>query len=139
MAPKGFEIGTDVDEALQFVRGFYEPLCMGEPTALTLKKHGQVVAAALYDGFTGGNVFIQVAGSPGTPWLTRAALRWAFGYPFSQLGVERVSAWVEADNERAIKFNEHVGFTLEHTLPRAGRKGQAVHLYRMFREDCRYA
>lgn len=137
--PDDFEISTDVCEALKFLSGFFEPFHLGAPAGLTLKKHGVAVAAAVYDGYTGGNVFIQVAGSPGTPWLTRSALRWAFIYPFQQLKVERLSAWVEEDNERAIRFNEHVGFTLEHVLPRAGRKGQAVRLYRMFKEECRYA
>lgn len=137
-APEDFEISTDVEEALSFLRGYYEPLHLGAPAGLTLKKHGAPAAAAVYDGFTGSNVFIQVAGSPGKPWLTRAALRWTFIYPFQQLQVQRLSAWVEEDNEQAIRLNRHVGFTLEATLPRAGRKGQAVHLYRMFKEDCRY-
>lgn len=137
-APEGFEIGTDICDALRFLSGFYEPMHLGAPSGLTLKKHGKIVAAAVYDGYTGSNVFIQVAGTPGTPWLTRAAIGWAFVYPFKQLRCERLTAWIEASNVRSARFAEKLGFTLECTLPRAGRRAQDVHLYRMFREDCRY-
>lgn len=137
-APKHFEIGTDLDEALAFVAKHYQPLRYVGQTALTLKKRGHVVAAALYDGYTGGNINVQVAGTPGIPWLTRAAIGWAFAYPFVQLGCERLSAWIEIDNEPSCRFAEKLGFKLEHTLPRAGREAQAVCLYRMFKEECRY-
>jgi len=139
MAPAGFQISTDVCDAIRFISRFYVPLSMGAPYGMTLTRRGEAIGAVLYNGFTGGNVWMQGAGTPGKPWLTRAGLKWMFHYPFHQMKVERISTWVEEDNEPSIKFTEHLGFVREHVLPRAGRHGQAAFIYRMFREDCRYA
>lgn len=137
-APDDFEITADAKEAASFIRRYYRPMEYVGQTGLVLRKHGETAAAALYDGFTGANIWIQAAGLPGKPWLTRAALRWAFLYPFVQLGALRVSAWVESDNARSIRLCRHLGFVQEATLERAGRQGQAVFLFRMFREECLY-
>jgi hypothetical protein len=139
MVPEGFEVGVDVEAARQYCSKFYQPLVYEGQTGLCLLKHGEVVAAVLYDGFNGHNVWMQVAGSPGTPWLTRAALRWSMIYPFHQMGVGRISAMVDANNKASSRFCEHLGFVHECTLPRASLSGGGLMIYRMFREECRYA
>jgi RimJ/RimL family protein N-acetyltransferase len=70
--------------------------------------------------------------------MTREYLRYCFHYPVVECGVDRVSGWVEASNEAARRFVEHLGFREEARLKGAARDGGDVILYVMWREDCRY-
>lgn len=103
-----------------------------------LEKDARLVAGVVYEGFTGHNIFMHVAAEPGGKWLTRGFLSAAFAYPFDQLGVDRVTGWVEASNERARRFDEHLGFTPEAVLKGAATDGGDVIIYTMWRKDCRY-
>jgi RimJ/RimL family protein N-acetyltransferase len=50
-----------------------------------------------------------------------------------------MSTWVEADNHASRCFCTNLGFTAEAVLQKAGREGVDVIIYRMFRQECRYA
>ena len=99
----------------------------------------EVIAAVVYDEYNGQNIFMHVAARPGRRWMTRQFLHTAFHYPFVQLGVQRITGWVEASNLDARKFDEHLGFRHEATLIKAAPDGGDVCLYVMHREWCRYA
>lgn len=105
---------------------------------LGLEEDGELVAGVLYEGFNGQNVWMHVAAEPGGKWLTRAFLEICFDYPFNQMGVKRVSGYVEAKNSAARRFDEHLGFRQEAVLSGAASDGGDVILYAMRREDCRY-
>lgn len=105
---------------------------------LGLERDGELVAGVLYEGYTHHNIWMHVAGKPGSRWMTREYLRYCFHYPFVELGCRRVSGWVEASNEAARRFDEHLGFKEEARLKGAARDGGDVILYVMWREDCRY-
>lgn len=103
-----------------------------------LEKAGELVAGVLYEGYTHHNIWMHVAAAPGRQWLNREFLRYCFHYPFVELGCRRVSGWVEASNEDARKFDEHLGFKEEARLKGAARDGGDVILYVMWRSECRY-
>jgi RimJ/RimL family protein N-acetyltransferase len=98
-----------------------------------------VIAASGYDMWTGSNIFMHLASDGSSKWLTRHGLHEAFKYPFVTLGCKRITLWVEADNIASRYLVAHFGFTLEATLEKAGRDGVDVLIYRMFRQECRYA
>ncbi|NVN99288.1 MAG: GNAT family N-acetyltransferase [Geobacteraceae bacterium] len=106
--------------------------------AIGLEKDGKLVAGVIYEGFNGFNVWMHVAAEPGRHWLTRDFLGAAFLYPFVQLNCNRVSGYVEAWNEDAKRFDEHLGFKQEAILKGAASDGGDVILYVMPREGCRY-
>lgn len=103
-----------------------------------LERGGQLVAGALYEGYTGHNIWVHLAGDPGGRWMNRQFLRAGFAYPFLQLGCRRLSGWVEASNAQARRFDEHIGFKLEAVLKGAGRDGDDVMVYVMWRDECRF-
>lgn len=105
---------------------------------LGLEKDGELVAGVLYEGYNQHNVWMHVAAEPGAKWLNRDFLRYSFHYPFVELGCKRVSGYVEASNELARRFDEHLGFRQEAILEGAASDGGDVILYVMRREDCRY-
>lgn len=103
-----------------------------------LEEDGKLIAGVAYEGFNGSNVWMHVAAVPGARWMTREYLTICFAYPFNQLGVRRVSGYVEANNTAARRFDEHLGFKPEATLKGAGKNDGDVLIYCMRREDCRY-
>ena len=105
---------------------------------LGLERDGELVAGVLYEGWNGVNVWMHVAAAPGRRWMNKEFLRYCFHYPFNELGCRRVSGSVDASNEEARRFDEHLGFKQEAVLHGAAADGGDVILYVMRREDCRY-
>lgn len=103
-------------------------------------KNGCLVAGVVYNEYNHVNINMHVA-SVGRHWLSREFLWAAFDYPFNQLGVKRISAFVEDDNRAAIRFDEHLGFKHEARMVGAyehdGKVGDIL-LLKMLREDCRW-
>ena len=107
-------------------------------TAIGLRKDGELVAGAVFEGFNGRNVWVHLAGSPGARWMTRDYLRACFAYAFLVCEVDRLSGWVDASNTQARHLNEHFGYQVEATLTGAAADGGDVLIYVMRREDCRF-
>jgi RimJ/RimL family protein N-acetyltransferase len=107
-------------------------------TAIGLRKDGELVAGAIFEGFNGRNVWVHLAGAPGARWMTRDYLRACFAYAFLVCGVQRLSGYVDASNTQARKLNEHFGYRIEATLAGAAADGGDVLIYMMRREDCRF-
>jgi len=128
----------DVPEVLAFVREYMPFQAVEGMQAIGLKKDEQLIAGVLYEGFNGHNVWMHVAAVPGKRWLNREFLRACFAYPFVQLGVQKVRGYVEASNDDARRFDEHLGFRVEAVLEGAARNGGNVLLYVMDRSECRY-
>lgn len=128
-----------VEPIFNFVRRYVPGLPRFENmTGIGLRKHGELVAGVIYEGFNGRNVWMHVGAVPGRSWLNRAYLTACFAYPFAQLGVDRVSGWVYASNLDARRFDEHLGFQEEARLTGAAPDGGDVLIYAMRKKDCRF-
>lgn len=103
-----------------------------------LEKDGELIAGALYEGFNGQNVWAHLAGKPGKRWMNREFLWYGFHYPFNEMGVKRISGYVNASNTDARRLNEHFGYQEEARLKGAAPDGGDVILYVMWRENCRF-
>lgn len=97
-------------------------------------RDGKLIAGVAYEGFTGHNIFVhqRVEESPSRNYWWMVT-----DYPFNQLGCSRMTGLVEADNQKARRLNEKIGFELEGVMHRAGREGQDVLIYVMWKEKCR--
>lgn len=113
-------------------------LRLGSKGIINRAANNEVLAAVLYDGYNGANIFPHIASRPGSRWLTRDFLRVMFHYPFVQLGCRRMTALVDMSNTRSRRFNKHLGFAPEAILKGAGSDGGDALVSVMFREDCRY-
>lgn len=103
-----------------------------------LEKDGELIAGALYEGYNGHNVWVHLAGAPGRKWMNRQFLWYGFHYPFNEMGVKRLSGYVNAGNTDARRLNEHLGYEEEARLKGAAPDGGDVILYVMWRENCRF-
>jgi RimJ/RimL family protein N-acetyltransferase len=129
---------ADLYRSLQFYNSImYLPESVGMK-AVGLERDGKMVAAAIYEGFNSQNVWVHLAAEPGARWMTREYLRYCFHYPFNEMGVKRLSGYVNASNTQARKLNEHFGYQQEAVLRGAAPDGGDVILYVMWRTDCRF-
>lgn len=117
----------------------YMPMAMvAGMKGVGLEKDGELIAGALYEGFNGQNVWAHLAGKPGKRWMNRQFLWYGFHYPFNEMGVKRISGYVNASNTEARRLNEHFGYQEEARLKGAAPDGGDVILYVMWRENCRF-
>lgn len=129
---------SDVVRVLSFFRE-HEPIEMrSDFKAIGLERNDELIAGVLYDSFNGHNMCIHVAGRPGTMWLQPQLLRYAFYYPFVELGVRRLTGLVKETNLAARKLDEHLGFVEETRLRGAADDGSDLIVYVMWKDDCRY-
>jgi RimJ/RimL family protein N-acetyltransferase len=68
--------------------------------------------------------------------LKHKFLELCFEYMFIVEGVERVYGLVPANNEKAVKFNTHIGFTEKARMEEAYEKGVDYLLMELKQENC---
>lgn len=131
-------IVSDPARVWAFVNQYTPVAIMSGMKGLGLEREGELVAGVLYEGYNGHNVWMHVAAEPSKRWLNREYLRYCFYYPFVEMGVKRLTGYVEASNHEARRFDEHLGFKQEAIMSGAASDGGDVILYVMRREHCRY-
>jgi hypothetical protein len=97
---------------------------------------GNVLGGVIYDGYTGGCIFMHQAGFS-RRWLTGNMLWIVFDYPFNQLGVRKVAGTINANNKELLDFNRKLGFKEEARIKDAYPDGDMLVLT-MSREECRW-
>jgi len=105
---------------------------------LGLEKNGQLVAVVVWDNFSDTDCNMHIASDGTRAWMNKSLLVSAFAYPFIQLGLLRVTGLVQASNEAALAFDEHLGFQREGYHPNAGPGGTDLISLGLLRENCRF-
>lgn len=105
----------------------------GMGSCIGVARNGVLCAGMAYTQYTGPNLVVTLVIEDQRA-VTRSTLHLCLWYPFEQLKCRRITAFVDADNRKSIRFLEHAGFTREATLVEAAPKGDVI-VYRLFRED----
>lgn len=133
------ELVFDVDPVYEFVTANGCPLVYSAGMqGIGVARDGKIVGGVIFEGYSKTNIFMHLAGTPGIQWATKSFVKACFGYPFLQLGCNRVSGWVEDSNEKARLLDEHLGFKKEAILEGVARDGGDVFIYRMWKHECRF-
>ena len=104
---------------------------------LGLERNGSLVAVVVFDNFSDADCNMHVASDGTRSWMSKNLLLATFAYPFTQLGLRRVTAMVPAKNAQALAFDEHIGFVREGYHPHALPDDDLVSLG-LLRENCRF-
>ena len=129
---------NDADRVWHFLKDLGVPVMYSAGMqAIGREIDGGLVGGVLYEGFTKRNIFMHCAGR-GKKWISKSLLRAAFFYPFEQLKVDRVSAWVDETNKESRTLVEKIGFREETRLKGAAPDGGDVVIYVLWRKDCRF-
>ncbi len=97
---------------------------------------GNVLGGVIYEGFTGGCIFMHQAGFH-KRWLGGNMLWIVFDYPFNQLRVNKVAGTINSKNKELLDFNMRLGFKEEARIRGAYPDGDLLVLT-MPREECRW-
>jgi RimJ/RimL family protein N-acetyltransferase len=98
---------------------------------------GRLTAAVVYELYNEVSVNMHIALETG--WsLSRSQIRIAFSYPFSQLGCQRITGTIRADNLPAQRLAEKLGFVSEGRMRCACMDGTDMIVYGMLRDECRW-
>jgi len=127
----------DLRRVWEFVNAFTGVAMTSDMKVIGLERDGELIAGVLFENFNGRNCWMHVAVAPGE-YVTRAFTRYSFEYPFRELGLQRLTGWVEASNTAARDFDERLGFEVEAVLNSAASDGGPALIYCMRRENCRW-
>ena len=109
----------------------------GLSAGIGLEEDGRLIAGVVYNEWNKVNINMHVASDKTARWMTREYLWMCFDYPFNQLKVKRITAFIEDENTEAIRFDTHLGFKYETRMKDAYVNGDIL-IYVMRREDCRW-
>ena len=104
--------------------------------AMGLERNGDMVAGIVMDNFNGRNAFPHIAiERPGKDLIL--LLRAFCHYAFHLCGLKRLTAFVDASNDKVLAFDRHIGFVDEFVMPDGAPDGELIVLV-MRRETCRW-
>ena len=129
------------DEALSWAK---EKLAISGPVGLcramsATDDSGELVFVVVLSNFTAQNCDMHTAAIDGSSWGTPKAIvqmfNDLFAYAFYRLGVKRVTGLLRKSNERAMKFDLHLGFKLEGVMREAFPDGEDLHVYGFLKHE----
>ena len=94
-------------------------------------------AVVVYNAMDQSNIGIGIA-TTSPRWCTKRVLKVIFGYPFIQLGLNRVTAIVKETNLKSRSLVERLGFILEGELKKYYETGESAMVYGLLKDDCRW-
>lgn len=100
-----------------------------------LRADGLLGSAFVFDNYTGPNINISVAATPGG--ITRQALRTVCTYAFEQNKCRRITSLVAHDNAASLSLTRRLGMIEEGRLLDYFPDADAV-IMRMTRDECRW-
>ena len=107
----------------------------GDTHSIGMEIDGQIVVVTLYNNFTDHNCSMHVVSDGSRRWCSRGFLAAAFAYPFHQMGLSRVTAYVPAKNTAALMLDLRLGFKPEGRMVEAMGDDDLIVLG-MLRRDC---
>jgi len=106
--------------------------------AIGVIRNDRLVAAVIYNNYV-SNISIEMSiYSVDKKWATRYNLKQLFSYPFTQLGLRRVTALCSATNEGVIMFLKKLGFQLEGNHRMAHHDGGDALSFGMLSTECKW-
>lgn len=102
----------------------------GNPTSMLWREiDGRTVGGFAWSNYDGGTIQAHIAGERG--WLNRKMLYLSYEYPFDQLGVKVILAFLPDHRVQARKVAQSMGFKELGMIP-----GVDLHLMTLVRKDC---
>lgn len=98
---------------------------------------GQIEWIVGYTGFIGKTCQMHMVNF-GTQKTPRHLLWAAFDYPFNQLGLASVLGVVNSKNEKAMRYDQHLGFQEVLRFPGVHDNGGDLVLFKMDKAQCRW-
>lgn len=107
--------------------------------AIGVRRDGDLAAVVVFDRFSATNAEMSLISDGSKRWMHRESLYRIMAYPFIQLKLWRLTAFVGSRNEPAIRACRFLGFdpTPEGILVDA-KPAEDVLIFRMFASECKW-
>lgn len=105
--------------------------------AIGVALEDRLIAGVMYSRYTGTNIEISMAASD-PRWCTRGTLYFLLGYPFLQLGCQRITAVTGEDQLDNQRFFERLGFRWEGILREALPERKNALIFGLLAGECRW-
>ena len=104
---------------------FFSP--WGGYYAMGAELKGELTSGVVIQSWTNTNAVAHLAVSKPTKLLAEL-FDHTVVYVFGQLGLRRLTVYVDADNKKSLKLTSHLGFVDEAILKEAGEDGVDIHV-----------
>jgi hypothetical protein len=106
----------------------------GDFYAMGVERDGALVAGVVFNNYNGRNATAHMAVAKITRLLP-LLLAHAAQYAFVHCNLERITALVDTDNKKALRFDSKIGWEEEFLMQRAGQVAD-LQVFVMWRESC---
>ncbi|MFG1462121.1 GNAT family protein [Xanthobacter sp. DSM 24535] len=106
-----------------------------DTVSIGLERDGRLLAAALFNSFSGAACQGHIASDGSRAWATRDVLAAVFAFPFVQSECQRITAPIAASNKPSLILAIKLGFVPEGRMERALPDDDLAVLV-MFKERC---
>jgi len=110
----------------------------GDARALGWGNDEEIRAVAVYERWSGNDACVHLVSDNKPGWLCRQFLASGFYYPFVTGGLRRITGLVPANNERAIRLNQHFGYREEGRMRFGVDDETDLIVMGMLKEECRF-
>ena len=120
---------------------FTQPLADMHYVGWAEEEHGKPVKLQMVvglGGFMGSVCNIHVAMAPGFHFTPKIMLERVFQHAFEEFKVKKLIGIVNSLNEKAMKYDLHLGFVEEHRIVGMHDDGGDIVILSMTPEQCRY-
>ena len=102
-------------------------------STLGVARNGELICGVAYWFYPTGVCDVGIA-SISPRWATKQTIFTLFAYPFRQVGVNRLQAFIHPKNKRSRRLCEGLGFTMEGKL-RKFQRGTDMLIYAYLKEE----
>ena len=123
------------DEVVAFMASTLFVTPTENATAIGFRASGRIVAGVMYDKWSGAAIEAHI-------WMEEGRvppIQWAaavLDYPFNQLGLDMMVAWVRDSNSKSLWLCKKLGFKEEGHVDQFFRSGEGCTILRLTKEDC---
>lgn len=94
-------------------------------------------AVVVYNWKDESNIGMSIAATS-PKWCNRKAIKIAFGFPFIQLGMNRVTSIIRETNEKSIKLVKGLGFRFEGEMRGYYENGDSALMFGLLKNECKW-
>ena len=117
-------------------KAYVQP-CMDLKALFLVDKNGEIDWVIGYTAFIGKTCQMHVVNLTNKP-VNKELVFAAFDYPFNYLGVEKALGIVNSNNEKAMKFDQKLGFKEVHRFVGMHDDGGDIVVFSMDKSDCKW-
>ena len=111
----------------------------GKCRAIAAFDESGIIAGVVYHNYRSPLISMEMTIASVSPkWANKRTIRAFFDYPFSQIGLARVTSITDVENQHSVAFQKRLGFKQEGLIRQGYENGNDAVLMGMLRKECKW-